>query len=230
MNRPRRDGTWRRRGPTWASRPWARALSARAWARSNCGQYAASASPARSYDFFSFFRFFGTPENSSRNTSAVLPTIVRTASSSAIPFTRRRASCTSSAKSCRLFANDLTRTGSPGVGSFSRSSTCQSVGRYPATPQPPSRQPRLQPYASANLQEGWRLGLFDGGLARAARGEVGFPRRGRARYRHALPARPSPAPAAGTPATGTPGTDPLSRPRRRCRSSRTSRRRSCTPP
>ena len=30
--------------------------------------------------------------------------------------------------------------------------------------------------------------------------------------------------------TGRPGAGPLSRPRRRCRSSRTSRRRSCTPP
>ena len=46
-----------------AARPLASARSASACARSSFGQYAASASPAMSYDVFSFFNCFGTPEN-----------------------------------------------------------------------------------------------------------------------------------------------------------------------
>ncbi len=124
-----------------ASRALRNALSANACARSSFGQRSASASPHIPYDFSSFFRFFGTPENSSLKTAADLPAHSASVDSPAIPFTRRtrrNASETSSAKSCNVFANVRTRCGSPGVGSLSRSRTCQSLGLWPTITQPPS--------------------------------------------------------------------------------------------
>ncbi|CAM5721775.1 hypothetical protein STENM223S_01983 [Streptomyces tendae] len=120
-----------------ASRALISALSASACARSSFGQKSASASPHIPYDFSSFFKFFGTPENSSLKTAADFPAHSARVDSPAIPFTRRNASETSSAKSCNVFASVRTRCGSPGVGSLSKSRTCQSLGLWPTIPATP---------------------------------------------------------------------------------------------
>ncbi|WP_199819594.1 MULTISPECIES: hypothetical protein [unclassified Streptomyces] len=96
------DRFWR------ASLAFAGARSANACARSSFGQKSASASP-HPYGFSSFVKFFGTPENSSFETVADFPAHSARADSPAMPFTRRKASETSPAKSCSVFASVRTR-------------------------------------------------------------------------------------------------------------------------
>ncbi|MER7960581.1 hypothetical protein ABTY02_01020 [Streptomyces ardesiacus] len=97
------DRFWR------ASLAFAGARSASACARSSFGQKSASASPHIPYDFSSFLKFFGTPENSSLKTVADFPAHSARADSPAMPVTRRKASETSPAESCSVFASVRTR-------------------------------------------------------------------------------------------------------------------------
>lgn len=137
-----------------ASRALMSALSASVCARSSFGQKSASASPHIPYDFSSFFKFLGTPSNSSLKTVADFPAhsarvdSLPCPSPDATPPRRRRRSRATSSRASAPAADHRVSGLSPGPGHASHSA-CD-----PPSPIPPSAHTSYQqhPYAYVNLQ------------------------------------------------------------------------------